>query len=1276
VKVNNLCELKKMGRNTSTYLYVWLGLLVLVSSSMIFSCQSTSNKNISDAPVRFDSVSPPVIVEANDFVINHLDTLPPPTVVMLSQRPAPVENRAGFHVTMQNFNTEDGLALSSILCSVKDQAGNLWFGTSGNGVSIYNGKSFTNYFSSHGLIHNFIWTITEDSKGNLWFGTYGGISKYDGVTFENFTTDHGLADNNVYEILEDKKGNIWFGTSNGISRYHPSKQHHGQNMFINYDIDDGLVAGAIIDIIEDRNGNLWFGGTGGVSKYNSSAEDRGKKTFNNVSKSLGVGGRKVNTITEDKEGIIWIGTDELLSRYDPDKKEFRHFTVADGLAENRVLSSMEDSKGNLWFGTKQGVSRYSKADGSFLNFTIDEGLADNHVESIVEDASGSLWFSTYGGGVSRYDGESVVEYSSDQGLPGKAVYAVVEDNKSNLWFAPLDGGIVEFRRDEGKKYGGTFANYRNEQGFERATAYTSVQDRNGNLWFGTAAGLVKFDGESFSTFTTEQGLQDDYINSLSTDRAGNLWIGTFDGGVSKFDGKSFTNFSTQQGLVHKTVWNIFEDNDGIIWIATRGGLSRYDGKQFMNFTTDQGLPDNKLSTLMQDAQGNLLTAGWGGGVSIIRKKHIENLTGTDFGQNYENIFEHFSTAEGLANDVVYNIVEDSLGNLIIGTSYGLTILKSGISDKEGEIAREAIEIYNENTGYSIKDVSHIYSLYKDSRGLIWAGTGDKLVRFDYGSVNKRNTPPNVLIQNIKINNGIISWHSLDWMRANDQRLKSKGNNVPPHVNEELQAFGRTLTNSKRDTMASRFKNVRFDSIRPFYAIPENLVLPYGKNNVSFEFVAVETARPELVRYRYKLEGYDSKWSPETEKATATFGNIFEGSYSFMVQAKGLDGIWSKPIIYSFKILPPWYRSWFAYLFYTVIFLGGVYSVHRFQKARTIRREREKTQKRELEQAKKIERTYRELKLARDKERAQAREIEGAYHDLEAAHKNLEAAQEQLVQQEKLASLGQLTAGIAHEIKNPLNFVNNFSDLSIELIEEVREEIERQLTKDESQPSSRFSYEGDGDDGLEDGQELILKLLKTIEDNLTKIREHGDRADRIVRSMLQHSRGGAGQMELTNLNAIVKEFVNLTFHGMRAAKDPINVDIVLQLDENVRELELKAEDFSRVLVNLCNNAFDAMREKAKEKNESAGDYLPKLIVRTRRNKDQVIVEIEDNGPGIPVEIRDQIMQPFFTTKKGTEGTGLGLYITNEIIKAHGGSMEIEHAKVDGTLFRIKLPNDSS
>ncbi|NVJ85128.1 MAG: nuclear transport factor 2 family protein [Algoriphagus sp.] len=283
----------------------------------------------------------------------------------------------------------------------------------------------------------------------------------------------------------------------------------------------------------------------------------------------------------------------------------------------------------------------------------------------------------------------------------------------------------------------------------------------------------------------------------------------------------------------------------------------------------------------------------------------------------------------------------------------------------------------------------------------------------------------------------------------------------------------------------------------------------------------------------------------------------------------------------------------------------------------------------------VERDLVEIKLARQK--------------AEEALAELKATQDQLVQQEKLASLGQLTAGIAHEIKNPLNFVNNFSEVSNELIDEAFEELEKIEDSDE--------------------KEEIIAILEDVKGNLSKVLEHGSRANGIVTSMLQHSRGGDGKMEPTDLNALLKEYVNLSFHGMRAGKTPINVDIDLQLEEGIGKVNLISEDFSRVIVNLCNNAFDAMTQKTEE---VPGSYQPKLTVRTKSEKNQVFIEVEDNGPGIPDEIKDKILQPFFTTKKGTEGTGLGLSITNDIIKAHGGKISIHDKEQEGAVFVITLP----
>ena len=277
----------------------------------------------------------------------------------------------------------------------------------------------------------------------------------------------------------------------------------------------------------------------------------------------------------------------------------------------------------------------------------------------------------------------------------------------------------------------------------------------------------------------------------------------------------------------------------------------------------------------------------------------------------------------------------------------------------------------------------------------------------------------------------------------------------------------------------------------------------------------------------------------------------------------------------------------------------------------------------------------------------------AYEKLQSALNDLESAQEQLIQQEKLASLGQLAAGIAHEIKNPLNFVNNFSELNIELIEEVSEEIE-DLPKTAQ-------------------LEEISQILNDVKSNLKKIHQHGSRADSIVKSMLLHSRGGNDIKEETEINTMLKEYVNLAFHGMRAGKKPINVSLDFDLDETIPKVPVIMEDLSRVILNLCNNAFDAMHERL-QNSEASHNYQPKLSIKTFDKNKSVFIEITDNASGIPSDIQDKILMPFFTTKKGTEGTGLGLSITNDIIKAHGGIMKIESSQEENsyTKFIINLP----
>lgn len=481
----------------------------------------------------------------------------------------------------------------------------------------------------------------------------------------------------------------------------------------------------------------------------------------------------VNCMVEDRDGILWLGTSKGAVRFDATnlqvgKSAATTYTMADGLISNFITSILEDRAGNIWFGSEEGVSEFIKENSSFINYTSGQGLASSVIVCMVEDNTGSIWFDTKGHGLSRFDGRSTIEYTARQGLPGKTVFSLTEDQNGDIWIGAEDGGLTKFMKDRQHKNKGYLINLSKSQGFSAGDAMNMMVDKAGKLWFGSGYGLSKYDGKSVTTWSTAQGQITNSVISLKEDSRGNIWFGTYEGGLSRFDGTSFANYTTEQGLVHNTVWNIHEDNSGVIWLATRGGLSRFDGENFINFTTAQGLPDNKLSIVTEDKAGNLLIGSWGGGVSIIRKKWVEErLSYGDVSNIEENIFENYNTSHGLPNDVVYGILEDDDENIIIGTSKGLTIFKGGLSPDMEKIAKEGVESFNQQTGYPIKDISNNYSMMIDHRGVVWAGTGDKLVRFDYKEVSRNTQAPQVIIQSVGINHENISWHSLKRAREGE-----------------------------------------------------------------------------------------------------------------------------------------------------------------------------------------------------------------------------------------------------------------------------------------------------------------------------------------------------------------------------------------------------------------------------------------------------------------------------------------------------------------------------
>lgn len=283
------------------------------------------------------------------------------------------------------------------------------------------------------------------------------------------------------------------------------------------------------------------------------------------------------------------------------------------------------------------------------------------------------------------------------------------------------------------------------------------------------------------------------------------------------------------------------------------------------------------------------------------------------------------------------------------------------------------------------------------------------------------------------------------------------------------------------------------------------------------------------------------------------------------------------------------------------------------------------------------------------------EIKKKNCELQSTLEKLKDTQNQLIMQEKMASLGGLTAGIAHEIKNPLNFVNNFSELSVEITDELEEELNKNISK--------LSEKEIG---------TISDLISDLKLNLTKINEHGKRADSIVKGMLLHSRGKSGERQLTDINALLDEYVKLAYHGMRAQDSSFNIKLITNYDDSIKQISVVPQDISRVFLNVINNACYAAFERKKM---TSGDFTPTVEISSKRREDFIEIRIKDNGIGIPNDNLNKIFNPFFTTKPTGKGTGLGLSLSYDIVtNEHKGEISVSSEQNNFTEFLIKLPNN--
>ena len=1127
---------------------------------------------------------------------------------------------------------------------------------------------FERFTIEQGLSSDWVQDITQDHLGHIWVATASGVSRYDGYDFTvyrnipgDFTT---LTGNFVNVVFSDSFGNVWVGTNSGLNLYNPVKDSF-ERIYHEPENDSSLSGSVIHDLFESKSGDLWVGTNNGLSLY-----DRENHSFVSQWQMNGeyvnLSGIEVVSIAEDANGTLWIASsDNGLITFNPEVGIIRFFNQEPipgvSFPSSNISKVLADSFGNIWIGFLtngmqeiaigdeaitliDGLGRLNTETNHFTLFKYDPvtqpGLW-NLVSDMHETQDSTLWVTTYLQndicGLHRFDRhtEKFTTYSYDpsdsSSLTWAYATAVYEDRFNNLWVGTSRGLN---KADLGKWQMETFWVSPDAPELLLDNFYGIEEIEDGVFWFGLdGRGIIEwnrntgkithFNPDNPFSENAEMDISAGSSHIIKKDHSGEIWVGHSGSGVTRANLQTkrtvryVSNANNSGSLTGNFVTGILVDHMNTVWIATTNGLNRYNRTDdtFTTWTTQNSeLGSNSLNAIFEDSRGII----WLG-----TKEHVYDPkpTRSDGLIKFDPTSESFITyrhdpknINSLSNDAVNAIDEDENGNLWIATNNGLNRF---------DLNEASFEQFHVKDG--LPDPVVVGLLF-DNDGKIWLSTLKGLSRFNPVTKGFRNYDKSDGVQANRFND-------FSYYKTKEGELIFGGIAGANYFNPS-EIFANSMEPVVHLTNFL-VNNSPYELKEPLREIGVT-ELGWSENSVGFEFIAINFRSPELTEYEYKLEGYDSGWISAGTRRFTNYTNLPSGDYIFMVRAVNAEGITSSVnATIAIRILPPFWKTWWAYGLYLILFVAGISAFDRYQRKRLLQKEKEKALEKELEQSK---------------------EIEKAYNNLEVAHENLKSAQEQLVQQEKLASLGQLTAGIAHEIKNPLNFVNNFSEVSIEMIDEIREELANVGANNDSPlpvANSNSPYQ------------TISEILDDIEANLRKIHQHGTRADGIVKSMLLHSRGGDGKMEPIDINAMIREYVNLSFHGMRAGKHPINVDIKMDFDERIKDVPLIVEDFSRVILNLCNNAFDAMRE-------TKDIRLPKLMVRTKKSVDAVIIEIADNGPGIPDNIKDNILQPFFTTKKGTDGTGLGLSITHDIVKAHGGEITINTIENEGTEFTIILP----
>jgi signal transduction histidine kinase len=1080
-----------------------------------------------------------------------------------------------------------------------------------------------NWNYSSGLLYGRTTCFLKDFYGFLWVGTQNGLNRFDGNHFINYLKNQvetkTVLDNHILSLVEDSLHNIWIGTEKGLTRYDIKADSFASFFSQTRGVGNDQM---VVPIWCTRDKIFCIESDSLFTSYD--VQTMGKKNWAALPRKILYRDALSQSVYEPKTNSIWLlpaagslfanggifcfsltnGKLELF-----DWSCFLHNSGHDHWTEGMCYDRKRNA---LWLNTPDGLIKFSLDERRFDFVKTLEKINGRGI-GIQVDQQNRIWVGTNHDGIGIYDPEKktydkiLQQDSIQQKLVNFQNYRIYCDLHGVVWIGywpeypkgifqliPISKSVTQYPPETGK-LNALSSSY----GFQLSRAENKI-------WVFAAPGLNIFD-PSAGTFELIESKDlkgippNEEASFMNAGRSPGKFLITLnqDGGLFEASVKDKICTAIPVKDEHDNIIPKIQFDEGpvynygqLIWLTGESGHRIFLLRKDSPVAhTIFYFPDRQVRSISTDGENYL----------FVRFTKTNNSSTYQFHQG-----KWIMVATSLDSISWNKIVYDSIDRTWWAGGYGQIYHFS----KNFHLIRR----YGFEEGVPIINV---WAIKPDDQGNIWLNTEVSIAKLTVstgritilsdmdGSFHEGfKLIPDDIANDLSGDLYFFGYHGLT--RINPHTITST---YPP----SLIYFKSLDVNQANFSLSTGINNVK------------NLVLSYAENNISVETGVIDFYSRGKSHIRYRL-GKFSSWQYGSAQFTIHYEGLQPGKYQLFIQASNNANEFNGPEkILDINIQYPWWKMWWAYSAFAVLLIFSILFI-----------------------------VWYRLKTLKARNTLLEQKIELRTKELHLSLVELKDTQTQLIQREKMASLGELTAGIAHEIQNPLNFVNNFSEVSTELVGELREE--------EISPNRNI--------------EMVQQLLDSIDQNLQKITHHGKRADAIVKGMLQHSRISTGKKEPTDINSLIEEYIHLAYNGLRFRIPNFQSEIYKELDGTVGKINISPQEIGRVLLNLLNNAFYAVNEKRILLGET---YKPGVLISTQRwnqskkGSDFIEIHVRDNGMGIDPDIMNKIYQPFFTTKPTGEGTGLGLSLSYDIVtKVYGGELTMHTEPGEYAEFIITVP----